>query len=212
MPWKSSGWTAGRNVTQMLEFLVSRGVVAVAGRIGKQRLWDLAERVYPADAEVVPLDEALQARNGRGPRALGVSRRKYVGDAGSPVAVEGTKGEWRIDPTASTDDFTGRTALLSPFDRLIHNRERSRDLFDFEFMIELYKPKAKRRWGYYALPVLHGDRLIGKVDLTGDRKRSVLDVHQVHQDIPWTRQMARAVHDEVAALAAWLGLDEIRMP
>ena len=76
------------------------------------------------------------------------------------------QGEWRVDPAALGADFEGRTALLSPFDRLVHDRARAQELFDFEYTLEMYKPAAKRRWGYFALPVLHGDRLVGKVDAT----------------------------------------------
>ena len=110
-------------------------------------------------------------------RSLGVARPQVVGDAGTPVEIEGTTGEWRVDPEATADGFEGRTALLSPFDRLIHDRVRALELFDFEYTLEMYKPKDKRRWGYFALPVLHNDRLIGKVDATADRKSSRLLVH-----------------------------------
>jgi uncharacterized protein YcaQ len=109
--------------------------------------------------------------------------------------VEGTKGEWRVDPAALGGDFEGRTALLSPFDRLVYDRARAQELFDFEYTLEMYKPAAKRRWGYFALPILHGDRLIGKVDAVADRKTSVLWVN--------------AIHEEVEDLAAWLALDAI---
>jgi uncharacterized protein YcaQ len=210
VPWESSGWTHDRNVTQMLQFLVSRGEIAVAGRRGKQRLWDLAERVYPAGMRVVPTTKARKIRNEKRLRALGVARPQIVGDAGSPAEVEGTSGPWRVDPEATAKDFEGRTALLSPFDRLIHNRPRSLDLFDFEYTLEMYKPAAQRRWGYFALPVLHHDKLIGKVDAIADRKTSRLDVHAVHQDVRFTRAMTAAVNAELDALAQWLGLDDIR--
>ena len=74
-------------------------------------------------------------------------------------------------------------AVLSPFDRLIHDRVRAVELFDFEYTLEMYKPKEKRRWGYFALPVLHDDRLVGKVDAIAERKTSVLQVNAVHQDV-----------------------------
>ncbi|MGH9119633.1 MAG: DNA glycosylase AlkZ-like family protein [Acidimicrobiales bacterium] len=211
VPWASTGWTNDRNVTQMLEFLAARGEVAVAGRRGRQRLWDLAERVYPADVPVVPADEARTIRDEKRLRSLGVTRPRIVGDAGTPVEVEGTSGLWRVDPEASADGFEGRTALLSPFDRLIHDRARSMELFDFEYTLELYKPKAKRRWGYFALPVLHDDQLVGKVDATADRTTSVLHVHAVHHDVRFTRAMTAAVDAEVRALAEWLGLDDVHV-
>jgi uncharacterized protein YcaQ len=207
VPWPSSGWTNNRNVTQLLESLAARGQIAVAGRRGKQRVWDLAERIYPADLPALPIDEARRERYQRRLRFLGVARPQAVGDAGIPAEIEGTTGAWRLDPEADADGFTGRTALLSPFDRLIHDRVRARDLFDFEYTLEMYKPKAKRRWGYFALPILHHDRLIGKVDAVADRKAGVLHVHAVHQDVPFTADIAAAVDAELSALARWRGLD-----
>src|SRR5439155_13510393 len=85
VPWQSSGWTNDRNVTQMLAFLGDRGEIAVAGRRGKERLWDLAERVYPANVPVIPVDEARMIRHERWLRALGVARPRVVGDAGIPA-------------------------------------------------------------------------------------------------------------------------------
>ena len=208
--WQSTGWTHDRNVTQMLEFLASRGEVAVAGRTGRQRLWDLAERVYPANIKVVSTDNARAIRDEQLLRALGVARPKFVGDAGVHAEVEGTSGAWRVDPEATAKGFEGRTALLSPFDRLVHDRVRAVDLFDFEYTLEMYKPKEKRRWGYFALPVLHHDQLVGKVDATADRKSSRLDVHAVHQDVRFNRGMTAAVKAELSALAQWLGLDQVR--
>jgi uncharacterized protein YcaQ len=111
----------------------------------------------------------------------------HVGEAGEPAVVEGVKGEWRVDLAALVDDFEGRTALLSPFDRLIHDRVRTQELFDFEYTLEMYKPAAKRRWGYFALPILHGDRLVGKLDAAADRKASVLRVNAIHEDVKFTR-------------------------
>jgi len=220
VPWASTGWTNNRNVTQMLEYLMLRGEVAIAGRVGRERLWDVPERVYPPGVVVPPLDEADRMKNERRLAALGIARAKTtkvpvepwdVGEAGEPAVVEGTKGAWRVDPAAlGTDvkgtDFEGRTALLSPFDRLVHDRVRTQELFDFEYTLEMYKPAAKRRWGYFALPVLHDDRLVGKVDATADRKASALRVHAIHEDVKFTRTMAKAVQSELDDLAAWLGL------
>jgi uncharacterized protein YcaQ len=220
VPWASTGWTNNRNVTRMLEFLLMRGEVAIAGRVGRERRWDLAERVYPSDAVVPSVDDARRMRNERRLRALGIARVKStrmpiepvdVGDVGKPATVEGVAGEWRVDPEALDQDFAGRTALLSPFDRLVYDRVRAQELFEFEYTLEMYKPAAKRRWGYFALPVLHEDRLVGKVDATADRKASVLRVHAIHEDVRFTRAIARAVHAELQALASWLGLDAVGM-
>ena len=126
--------------------------------------------------------------------------------------VEGTKGEWRVDPAALDQDFEGRTALLSPFDRLVHDRVRTEELFDFEYTLEMYKPEAKRRWGYFALPVLHHDRLVGKVDAKADHKSSVLRVNAIHEDVKFTRAMTKAVQAELEDLGSWLGLAEVESP
>jgi uncharacterized protein len=214
--WASSGWTNDRNVTQMLEFLQARGQVAIAGRVGRERLWDLPERVYPADLEIPSVEEAERIRNERRLAALGIARAQarampmepiHVGEAGEPAVVEGVKGEWRVDPAYLAGGFRGRTALLSPFDRLIHDRGRTEELFEFEYTLEMYKPAAKRRWGYFALPILHGDRLVGKLDAVADRKASVLRVNAIHEDVSFSRAMTTAVRKEIDDLAAWLGLD-----
>jgi uncharacterized protein YcaQ len=216
VPWESTGWTNDRNVTQMLEFLQARGQVAIAGRVGRERLWDLPERVYPPDVGVPSAEEADRIRDERRLAALGIARAKarampmepiHVGEAGEPAVVEGVKGEWRVDPAFLDDGFKGRTALLSPFDRLIHDRGRTEELFEFEYTLEMYKPAAKRRWGYFALPILHGDRLVGKVDAAADRKASVLRVNAIHEDVSFSPAMTRAVRKEIDGLANWLGLD-----
>ena len=218
VPWASTGWTNNRNVTQMLELLMMRGEVAIAGRLGRERLWDLPERVYPAGFAVPSVEEAERTKNERRLASLGIARQKArkmpmepidVGEAGEPAVVEGVKGEWRVDSAALDGAFEGRTALLSPFDRLVHDRVRALELFDFEYTLEMYKPPAQRRWGYYALPILHDDRLVGKLDAAADRKASVLRVHAVHEDVKFTRTMKKAVQTEVDDLTSWLGLAEV---
>jgi len=221
VPWASSGWTHNRNVTQMLEFLMSRGEVAIAGRVGRERVWDLAGRVYPRDVEVPSVEAAERRKDERRLGALGIARPTarampmepvHVGEAGEPAVVEGVKGEWRVDPAYLVDDFEGRTALLSPFDRLVHDRVRVHELFGFEYTLEMYKPAAKRRFGYFALPVLHHDRLVGKVDAVADRKASVLRINAVHEDVRFTRLMARSLQAELDDLASWLALDAVEQP
>ena len=216
VPWASTGWTNNRNVTQMLEFLLMSGEVAIAGRVARERLWDVAGRVYPPDVVVPSVQEADRIKNERRLGSLGIARQKTtampiepvdVGEAGEAAVVEGTKGEWRVDPAALRDDFDGRTALLSPFDRLVYDRARAQELFDFEYTLEMYKPAAKRRWGYFALPILHHDRLVGKVDATADRKAGVLRVNAIHEDVKFTRAIAKGVQVELDDLATWLGLE-----
>jgi uncharacterized protein YcaQ len=217
VPWQSSGWTNAKNVTRLLELMARRGEVAVSGRTRRDRLWDLAERVYP-DATFLPEDEALRERDRRRLAALGLARARgtevpvepaTVGEAGEPAVVEGVPGEWRVDPAqldALGEKFRGRAALLSPFDRVLHDRKRAEELFGFDYQLEMYKPAAARRWGYFALPVLHGDRLVGKLDAKADPKAGVLRVHAVHEDGPWSATTRRAVDREIDDLAAWLGL------
>ena len=172
----------------------------------------------PRDAVIPTVAEAERTKNERRLAALGIARAKaratpmepvHVGEAGEPAVVEGVKGEWRVDPTLLGGELEGRTALLSPFDRLIHDRARSEELLDFEYTLEMYKPAAKRRWGYFALPILHHDRLVGKLDATADRKASVLRVGAIHEDAKFTRAITKAVYTELEDLAAWLGLASI---
>src|SRR6185295_11600850 len=98
----------------MLEYLMMRGEVAIAGRVGRERLWDLAERVYPDDVVIPSVEEAERRKNERRLASLGIARQKTravpvepwnVGEAGEAAVVEGVKGEWRVDPAALGDDF-----------------------------------------------------------------------------------------------------------
>lgn len=211
-PWRSSGWNNHRNLTMMLESLALRGEVAVAGREGRDKLWDLASRIYPDDPPV-PLAEAARRRDERRLSALGIARAKGtkmpgepvdVGAAGEPATVDGVTGEWRVDPAQLGQPFEGRVALLSPFDRLVYDRKRLTEIFEFEYHLEMYKPAAARRWGYYALPILYDDRFVGKVDARADRDAGVLRVAAVHRDVPFTPAMTEAVEREIADLASWL--------
>jgi len=211
--WGSSGWNNDRNVGMLLNLMVRRGEVAVAGFDGRERLWDLASRVYPV--KVVPEAEAVRARDERLLRSLGIARVKQpetpvervdLGAAGEPARVEGVRGMWRVDPAQLGQPFAGRAALLSPLDRLVFDRKRTLELFEFDYAVEMYKPAAKRRWGYYALPILYGDRLVGKLDATADRKAGMLRVDAIHEDVPFTKAMTAAVTAEIADLARWLGL------
>jgi hypothetical protein len=162
------------------------------------------------------VDEALRIRNERRLRALGIARSRGpecpvepldVGEAGEPAVVEGVRGTWRVDPSLLGQPFSGRAALLSPFDRLLHDRKRTVELFEFDYQLEIYKPAAKRRWGYFALPILYGDRLAGKLDAAADRGAGVLRVHAIHQDDPFTKTMTAAIGREIKDLAHWLELD-----
>jgi uncharacterized protein len=215
VPWKSTGWNNNRNVSAVLDIMVRRGEVAMAGWRGRDRLWDLAERVYP-DEPSVPAAEARRVRDERRLRALGIARARGpecgvepsdVREAGEPAVVEGVKGQWRVDPALLGQPFSGRAALLSPLDRLVFDRKRTAELFEFDYQLEMYKPAARRRWGYFALPILFGDRLVGKLDATADRTVGVLRVDAVHRDVPFSATMAGAIDQEIKNLAHWLGLE-----
>jgi uncharacterized protein YcaQ len=213
-PWASSGWNNNKNVLMLLDFMVQRGEVVVVGREGGHRLWDLASRVYP-DGPVIPSDEAQRLRDERRLTALGIARSRGpecpvepldVGDAGEPAVIEGVRGTWRVDPALIGLPFAGRAALLSPFDRLLHDRKRMKELFEFDYALEMFKPAAQRKWGYYALPILYGDRLVGKLDASADREQRILEVRAIHEDVAFTTTMSAAVQQEIRDLAHWLGL------
>jgi uncharacterized protein YcaQ len=129
--------------------------------------------------------------------------------------VDGVRGRWRVDVDqleALEEPFEGRTALLSPLDRLVYDRKRLAEVFEFDYQLEMYKPAAKRRWGYWALPILHGDRFVGKADLTSDLDRGVLRVNAIHEDEPFTRKVRSAVDGELQDLAECLDLNLDRPP
>jgi len=163
--WKSHGWHGNRNVAVMLELLEDRGQVAVTGRRGGHRLWDLAERWFP-NVDPLPLDEAERILAEKRWRSLGIRLAR--------------NGEWEVHPEAESEPVPARTTFLSPFDRLIHDRDRAEALWGFRYRLEMYVPKAKREYGYYVLPILRGDRLIGRIDPVLDRKTGVLRVNSVH--------------------------------
>ncbi|MFC7496245.1 MULTISPECIES: DNA glycosylase AlkZ-like family protein [unclassified Nocardioides] len=219
VPWRSSGWNNARNVQMLLMLMVARGEVACVGREGREQLWDLADRVYPDDPWP-DVEEAGRILHRRRLAALGIARAKAasspgeqhdVGDAGVPAVVEGVRGSWRVDLALLDAPFEGRAALLSPFDRLVQDRKRLGEVFEFEYLLEMYKPVAQRRWGYYALPILYGDRLVGKLDASADRAEGALVVRAVHEDVPFAPDVAAAVDAEIDSLAEWLGLDVVRL-
>jgi len=215
--WRSSGWTNNRNSQQLLELLVLCGDVAVASRDAAGRLFDVADRIYPREVPEVSDEDAARERAERRLAAFGIARAKglaqpiepiSVGELGEEAVVDGVDGVWRVDPEAlaAADDFVPRTALLSPLDRAVFDRRRLEELFAYEYVLEMYKPAAKRRWGYFALPVLHGDRFVGKLDAKADRKAGVLRIHALHEDEPFDDGIRGAVEAEIRDLARWLGL------
>jgi uncharacterized protein len=220
-PWRSSGWTAGKNVSQLLEFLWGQGKVLVAAREGGERVWDLAERVLPQLARVERLEpwEGLRGRALLQGRATGVWRpmswwrraARELADAGAVerVEIEGLAGEWYAHPDALADDgWEPGTTLLSPFDPLVYDRERAQALWNFDFRLEIYVPKAKRRYGYFVMPVLAGDELVGRIDPVFDRTTGRLVVNAVHPEPGRTLDL----DEPLARLAAFLGATEVVLP
>jgi len=229
--WRSTGWTNERNVTRMLEFLWLMGQILVHGRDGQQRVWDLAHRVIPP-ADPLPIEEATARVALRSLRLLGVATLQQVkeepfvdrpfaglgeavreGAGIERVEVEGQKGAWY----AHRDDLTlldkperePYTTLLSPFDPLIRNRKRTQSLWDFDFRLEIYIPKDKR-WGFFVLPVLHGNDLVGRIDPTMDRKAGVLRINA----LKWEPGAPADVPLEavVGRLAKFLGAVRVTWP
>jgi uncharacterized protein YcaQ len=153
-------WWGDRHIRLMLDILAARGEIAVAGRAGKQRLWDLGERVFP-ETEMLRWREAERELERRRRRSLGVWRER---------------GEWVAHPDVSDEPVLDRATLLSPFDRLVHDRDRAEALFGFHYRLEMYVPPAKREYGYYVLPLLVGDRLVGRAEPRFDRKTWKLEL------------------------------------
>jgi uncharacterized protein len=178
-------------LTWMLELLHRRGRIAVAGRRAGQRLWDVAERWYP-ETPTVPLREARRQLAERRFRTLGVRL--------------GRSGSWEVHADGDPRPIGRRVTFLSPFDRLIHDRDRAEALFGFRYRLEMYVPKAKREFGYYVLPILAGDRLVGRIEPVLDRRAGVLHVNNV-----WWEPGVRPVSLDrpLRSLARFVGADRI---
>jgi uncharacterized protein len=241
-PWLSQGWSDQRNVSRMLDLMWVRGHVGIAGRDGGQRLWDLMERCLPPDAPQEEVDDEQVTRRSTllALKALGVARPPHIRahftryryptlastlktlhaeHAIEPVEIEGAKGEWwvRADEVETlrslNGEWRGRTALLSPFDNLLCDRARTEELFGFSHRLEIYTPKAKRRWGYFVLPILHGEQLIGRADLRIDRKTGRLVAPAIHREdgAPKGKAIAKRIRRELERLAAWQGATDLEL-
>jgi len=183
-------WWGQRKMGLMLEVLAAQGDVAVVGRRGKQRLWDLAERWYP-ETETLPLAKARRLYEEKRFRALGVRLER---------------GRLLAHPEAEDGTVPPRTVFLSPFDRLIHDRARTEALWGFYYRLEMYVPAAKREYGYYVLPILHGNRLVGRIEPVFDRREKVLRV----QGLWWEPgEKPLELEEPLASLAQFLGADRV---
>jgi uncharacterized protein YcaQ len=178
-------WWGDRPLRLMLELLAGRGEVGVAGRLGKQRVWDLGERVFPP-SETLPARELEHELTRRRQRSLGVWLER---------------GVLKTHPDVSDEPVPNRITFLSPFDRLVHDRDRAEALWGFHYRLEMYVPKAKRVYGYYVLPILRGDRVVGRIDVEHVRAEKRLRVNGVWWEdgvrpvslMPALRRLARFV-------------------
>jgi hypothetical protein len=229
-PWESTGWTHGKNVSQLLEFLWAQGKVLVTARLGQERVWDLAERVV-APAPIPSPEEAARIEVERRFRQLGpmtAAGFKRIPslwllpnvDAFDELVrdevllaceIEGLRGTWYVhrDLLDAARPFRGRTTLLSPFDPLVYDRTRAGELWTFRYRLEIYVPPAKREFGYFVLPILHGERLIGRIDPLYDRKTRVLRVMNVYAEEDAPADAGGAVGKAIGELARWLGATSV---
>ena len=184
-------WWGQRKMGLMLECLSARGEVAVVGRRGRQRVWDLAERWYP-ETVTLPLPKARRLHEEKRFRSLGVRLERGRRLVAHPDAEDGP--------------IPARTTFLSPFDRLVHDRERALALWNFFYRLEMYVPAAKREYGYYVLPILHGDRLVGRIEPVFDRREKVLRV----KGLWWEPdEKPLDLEEPLASLAEFLGAERI---
>jgi len=153
-------WWGQGPLRLMMDMLAGRGQIAVAGRVGTHRLWDLPERVWP-ETETLSWGEAE--------RELEERRRRRLG-----AWLQG--GEWHAHPEISDEPVADRVTLLSPFDGLVKDRDRAEALWGFRYRLEMYVPKAKREYGYYVLPLLVGDQVVGRAEPRFDRKTGRLEL------------------------------------
>ena len=227
-------WGRPSDGKTVLDGLLREGRLALAGRRGHDRLYDLVERVIPDEVRHAPTpspDDARRHLIAKSARSLGVGTladlasvfqlrlgvtreavRHLVADGTlEAVTVEGWKDPAYLDPTVTIPRKPLELrALLGPFDSLTWSRERTRRIFGFDFTFEIYVPEPKRRFGYYVLPFLHGEDLVARADLKADRARSTLVVAGAFAEpgVPPT-SIAGPLRDELRQLADWLGLDDV---
>jgi uncharacterized protein YcaQ len=218
-----------------LEYLFYAGRVTTAKRVNFERYYDLAERVIPAEILARPTPSPADAHRELvriSARALGVATEPDIRDyfrlsharskvavaelvaAGEllPVEVAGWGAPAYLSHEARRPRRITARALLSPFDSLVWYRERTERIFDFRYRIEIYTPEPKRQFGYYVLPFLLGEELVGRVDLKADRQNNVLRVQAAWLELGHDPQyVARELAAELATTAAWLQLERVEV-
>ena len=229
-------WWGSRSLGQLAaDWLFRIGAIGVRRTPGFEKQFDVLERIVPADilAQPTPSDaDAMKELLVQSAEAHGVGTADCLVDyfrlpkkeskALIPELVEeGRLLETKVEcwtkpayrhPGVSMPRHVDAQALLSPFDPVCWNRERAETLFDFHYRIEIYVPKEKRVHGYYVLPFLLGDRLVGRFDLKTDRQRRVLEVKASHIE-EWAEphEVAPAAADELRKLAQLVGADDIEV-
>jgi uncharacterized protein YcaQ len=228
------GWSWGRDPRrQVLESHFGCGRLAVADRLPNMaRRYDLSERVIPAEHHHCRLERDAERRALllQAAGALGVGTAADLADyfrmpvrearprlaelveAGGlrQVRVEGWREPAYLDPEARLPKRIDAAALLSPFDPVVWFRPRTARLFGFDYSLEIFLPQPKRKWGYYVLPFLLGDRLVARVDLKADRRGRRLLVQAAHIEAKADPgKAAVALASELHTMANWLGLESV---
>ncbi len=240
---RSSGWWDWKEEKEALEHLFTAGTLMIARRDKFQRVYDLAERVLPGydDAQTPSREEMLRELAAKAVRCLGVAKAAWAPDYFrlpkretaaalgelleqgrlQTVSVQGWDEPALVHPDNLPLLEAARagclqatyTTLLSPFDPLVWDRARARDLFGFDFSIECYLPAARRRYGYYLLPILHQGRLVGRLDAKAHRKEGIFEVKALYlepEDEP-TPGLAAALRDAIQRCADWHETPEVQV-
>lgn len=218
-----------------LEYHFASGSLAVANRLPNfQRVYDLPERVIPAEHLQNRLDERAAKREliRRAAVSLGIATTQDIADYFrmsnrealalieelsadgllTPVLVDSWSEQAWLSSEARLPREISGYSLLSPFDPVVWYRPRALRLFDFHYRIEIYVPAAKRKWGYYVLPFRLGDEIVARVDLKADRQSEVLRVMAVHEEAGTKRDLCvDALASELQALRQWLGLERVKV-
>lgn len=231
----STGWGAVKQEKLALQRMFSTGELMVPYRIKFQRYYDLQARVLPDwdDARAMDADAAKKALLIKAARALGVAKLNWMADYYAlrktglqalvedllaegqliPVQVDGWEEPGYVHPDqlslvescAKGSLRPSHTSLLSPFDPLISDRDRTREIFDFDYKMESFTPAKDRQYGYFCLPILHEGRLVGRLDPKAHRKQKQMQIKKIYLEpgIAVTKGLADALKTTLANFTAW---------